>query len=242
VENLENGARLSLLMDQPVTARAGIETGSPEPVAAVDAGAVVTPGQLTLGRAGIDGLYDEAAALCSDGNVAAGIAKLTELIERDPGHVRGRQLLATVLVQNGDSREAANILDAGLRQRPGVWQWAQLRAQLAVDGGAPVLAHEILARSPPPLADQPDYHAFLAAVQQRIGRHADAVKNYRAVLGQRPERGVWWIGLGISLHALSRDTEAGIAFRRALSDASLTPQLRDFAQSRLASVAITPAS
>jgi MSHA biogenesis protein MshN len=236
LDNSGSGARLNVIMDRSEAAEVEAAVPSAERPADYPV-AVVTPGQMTMGPAGSDALYDEAAALCSSGKVAEGIAKLTELIGKDPAHVQGRLLLATTLVQNGDAREAADKLDAGLREHPEIWQWAQLRAQLAVDAGASLLAYEILSRSPPPLAEQADYHAFLAAVEQRIGRHGEAVNAYRSVLGLRPQRGVWWIGLGISLHALARDREAAVAFKNALSDQTLTPQLRNFAQARLASIA-----
>ena len=183
-----------------------------------------------------DRLYQEGAELCRKGNVAAGLAKLSEVLALEPGHVGGRRLLATELMKEGDTRQAASILDAGLEKSPQIWQWAQLRAQLAVNAGDPETAFRVLTISPPPLAEQPEYHALLAAVQQRTGRHAEAVSTYHSVLGQHPERGVWWMGLGISLQALERTREAGFAFSRALDDSSLTPQLRSFIQNRLTSL------
>ena len=183
-----------------------------------------------------DRLYDDGAELCRNGNLAAGLAKLAEVLVREPGHVKGRQLLATELMRQGDTRQAASMLDAGLEKYPHIWQWAQLRAQLAINAGDTDHALAVLTKAPPPLAEQAEYHGLLAAVQQRAGRHDAAVVTYHAILGQRPERGIWWLGLGISLQALERSREAGFAFMRALEDKSLTPELRSFVQGRMNSL------
>jgi Tfp pilus assembly protein PilF len=183
-----------------------------------------------------DRLYQEGAELCRNGDLAAGLAKLAEVLARDPGHVDGRLLLATELMRQGDVLQAASILDVGLEKFPQIWQWSQLRAQIALNTGHTDRALEVLLLAPPPVTAQPDYHALLAAVQQRAGHHAEAVSTYHSVLGQHPERGVWWMGLGISLQALERTREAGFAFNRALEDSSLTPQLRSFIQDRMTSM------
>jgi MSHA biogenesis protein MshN len=222
--------------------------GTPSPLEAVSdaaAGApdVVTPEnpgnmeiQPSRNHRAVDRLYQEAAQLCRDGKLAVGLAKLAEVLAQDPGHVDGRQLLATELMQQGDPRQAAAILDAGLANFPRTWQWAQLRAQIAVNSGETERALAVLSVAPPAVAEQPDYHALLAAVLQRVGRHAEAVNTYHSVLGRKPERGLWWMGLGISLQALERTREAGFAYGRALEDASLTPELRSFVQGRMTSL------
>ncbi|OGT83899.1 MAG: hypothetical protein A3H91_05005 [Gammaproteobacteria bacterium RIFCSPLOWO2_02_FULL_61_13] len=234
METLDNGARLQVQLAgiEPTSATAA--DSKVESPALPASAAVVEHGQLTRNPTNPDRLYTEGAALCGNGNVAACLAKLTELVALDPGHVAGRQLLATTLLQHGDAGQAATNLDAGLQLFPHIWQWAQLRAQLAVNAGDPELALGMLTRAPPLLAEQPEYHALLAAVQQRTGRHDAAVGTYHGILAKRPDRGIWWVGLGISLQALERTREAGFAFSRALEDASLTTELRSFVQGRMA--------
>ena len=237
LETLDGGARLHVQLAGGETASAPADYTKMESPAPPVSKAVVEHGELTRSATSADRLYEQGAALCGNGNVAACLAKLTELTALDPGHVTGRQLLATMLLQHGDPGQAANVLDAGLQQFPQIWQWAQLRAQLAVNAGDPEQALSILTKAPPPLAEQPEYHALLAAVQQRTGRHDAAVGTYHGILAKRPERGIWWMGLGISLQALARSREAGFAFQRALDDASLTRELRGFIQARMEALA-----
>ncbi|MBI1732540.1 MAG: tetratricopeptide repeat protein [Gammaproteobacteria bacterium] len=231
--------RVALSFPDGSAAQSGAEAENPEPPEPEE----VTPGipgafQIQPARAvnDADRLFDEGARLCHDGEITRCLAKLTDVVAQDPGHVAGRRLLATELVKQGDAVQAAAILDTGLEKFPRVWQWAQLRAQLAIGSGETGRALAVLISAPPAVADAPDYHALLAAVLQRAGRHGEAVNTYHSVLGRHPERGVWWMGLGISLQALERTREAGFAFLRALEDKTLTPELRTFVRGRMASL------
>src|SRR5579885_3546730 len=69
-------------------------------------------------------------------------------------------------------------------------------------------AIELLTRDAPSPADDPDYHALLAALLQRAGRHGDAIVSYRRLLSVRPQNGLWWMGLGISLSASGQRQQA----------------------------------
>jgi len=81
-------------------------------------------------------------------------------------------------------------------------------------------------------ANQPEYLALLATLYQRAGRQADAVETYRQALGQRPQEGRWWLGLGISLEAQKNWTAAGEAYQRAKASV-LDPKLARYAEQRL---------
>jgi MSHA biogenesis protein MshN len=56
---------------------------------------------------------------------------------------------------------------------------------------------------------------------------------YQAALALAPRSGVWLMGLGISLQALGRNSEAQIAFRRARASDMLTGELQAFVDQRL---------
>jgi MSHA biogenesis protein MshN len=47
-----------------------------------------------------------------------------------------------------------------------------------------------------------------------------------------PQNGVSWVGLGISLEALQRRTEAADAFRRAVATGTLTAEVKNYAEQR----------
>ena len=90
-------------------------------------------------------------------------------------------------------------------------------------------AHDLLARYAGRAANDAEYHAFDAAVLQRLGRHQEAVAGYQAALKLAPRTGLWWMGMGISLQAENRDADALGAFQRAKSVGGLNPDLVQFA-------------
>ena len=58
-------------------------------------------------------------------------------------------------------------------------------------------------------------------------------RSSRAALRLKPDTGVWWLGLAISLQAAHRSPEAQDAYRRAKSTNNLNPELAAFADQRL---------
>lgn len=82
-------------------------------------------------------------------------------------------------------------------------------------------------------ASNADFRAFRAALQQRMGRHLEAIEEYRAALAVSPGMGQWWIGLGISQQAQAHSKEALESFRRAKGAGNLTPELISFVDQRI---------
>ena len=73
----------------------------------------------------------------------------------------------------------------------------------------------------------------LSLLLQREGKHAEAIKHFRAALRKRPNFGVWWVGLGISLQATNQPAAALDAFRRAKAGGNLHPHVAALADERL---------
>jgi MSHA biogenesis protein MshN len=82
-------------------------------------------------------------------------------------------------------------------------------------------------------ANDAEYHAFDAALLQRLGRNKEAVTGYQAALKLAPHAALWWMGMGISLQADNRDADALAAFQRAKSTGGLSPALVAFVDQRL---------
>jgi MSHA biogenesis protein MshN len=86
-------------------------------------------------------------------------------------------------------------------------------------------------------AAQPDrdpaFHAFAAALYQRLGSHKEAIEQYRTALRLAPSAGVWWVGLGISFAATDQSKNAMEAFKNAKAAGNLSPDLVAYVDQKL---------
>jgi len=144
-----------------------------------------------------------------------------------------RQALVGLLLENKRIDEAQQYLQEGLNLNPDRFTYALLLARIQVERGDLQGAHDMLSKHAGSAAGDADYHAFDAALLQRLGRHKEAVAGYQAALKLAPRSGVWWMGLGISLQADSRNADALGAFRQAKSVGGLTPDLLAFIDQRM---------
>lgn len=175
--------------------------------------------------------YRRALLVLEDGRVTEAIATLQAALKIDPRHEASRQTLVGLLIEARRPDEAMRQLQAALTLDARQPSLAMLLARLQVERGGPALA--TLMRTLPHAAGNGEYHAFLAGVLQREGRHREAAEHYQAALRTAPGNGVWWMGLGISLQAEKRDAEAVAAFWQALGSGTLSPELTAFVERRL---------
>ena len=136
---------------------------------------------------------------------------------------------AVALLEAGDAAGAESLLREGLESAPGDAAMARVLGHILLSRGAAAEAVGVLRPAAPAVEADPDFHALLAAAEQRNGAHADAARRYRALLATSPGNGAWLVGLGISLQALGNAQEAADAFLQALADPSLPAPLHDFA-------------
>ena len=177
--------------------------------------------------------FRKATLLLNQGRVAEAIDGYKSSLTQDAGHVAARQALVGLLLENRRIDEAQQFLQEGLNLNPDRSSYAMLLSRIQVERGDLQGAHDLLARHAGSAANNADYHAFDAALLQRLGRHKEAVSSYQAALRIAPNAGVWWMGLGISLQADKRDAEARDAFKRAKSAGGLGPDLVSFIDQRL---------
>ncbi len=180
-----------------------------------------------------DMAFREASALLQRREAGAAETRLRQALRLDPRHVRARELLAGVLIKTSRSREALGVLESGIRQVPGHAVFPKLYARILADQGDVTRAVTVMEQGRPEIGRDPAYHAMLAALYQRIGRHSDAAHVYRKVLDLFPDQSVWWMGLGISLEAGGDVEEALAAYRRARLGEPLSPKLRRFVDGRI---------
>lgn len=179
-------------------------------------------------------IYQGALAHLRRGDEGRAGELLAEALALYPAHLGARLARAAHLSRRGEAAAAEALLREGLAQHPGDVRLAKPLARLLADRGAAGEALEALETAAVSGAGDAEYHGFVAALQQRQGRHAEAVKGYGQALRIRPEEGIWWMGLAISLAGEGRSGEALQAYRRALADASLSANLRRYIAERIA--------
>lgn len=177
--------------------------------------------------------FRKASELLNQGRVAEAIDGYKLALQQDAGHAAARQALVALLLENRRIEEAQQFLQEGLNLYPDRYAYAILLARIQVDRGDLQGAHDLLNKYAGSAANDAEYHAFDAALLQRLGRNKEAVTGYQAALKLAPHAALWWMGMGISLQADNRDAEALDAFRRAKSAGGLSPALIAFVDQRM---------
>ena len=177
--------------------------------------------------------FRRAVNLVNQGRIAEGMDGFRRALEIDPGHEAARQTMVALLLEAKRVDEAAVSLQDGLAVDTGNTGFAMLLARIMVESNDISTALFVLQRHAAPPDRNPDFHAFAAALYQRLERHKEAIEQYQAALRLAPSAGVWWVGLGISFQAVERRKDALEAFTRAKSAGNLAPNLLEFVEQRL---------
>ena len=154
-------------------------------------------------------------------------------LEDAPGHIGARQLLVRQLLEQRANDQARAELKAGLQQRPAQLNWATWLTRLELERGNVEAARATVDQGLPHAEGQADFYALAGAVAQRQGKPGDAADFYRNALRLKPAEGRSWVGLGLALEAEGHAPEAREAFRRALAQEGLNPELTALAQRKL---------
>lgn len=208
---------------------------SPEPIAAADG----TPGAIDkqmrevapYERAEI--AFRKGVAQIQEGRANAAELEFRDALKQDPSHIGARQALLGLFLDSGRNNEAEQLLRKTLAVNPRQPRHAMVLARLEVERGDVTSAINTMVGVLPYVKTDPDFHAFLAALLQREGRHREAVDYYRAALRGTPGNGVWMMGLAISLRASNQSAEAQDAFQRAIESKQLSPELQEFVERQL---------
>lgn len=206
--------------------------GAPKAVAGAPAAAAsARSGRVETAAQRAENAYRRALASLEDGRVTEAMSQLEAALKADPRHEASRQTLVSLLIEAKRPDEAIRQLGAALALDPRQPAMAMLMARLQVERGSPGI--DTLLRTLPYAAGNGDYHAFLAGMLAREGRHREAAEYYGVALRTAPQNGVWWMGLGLSLQAEKRNPEAAGAFRKALDSGSLSAELQGFVERKL---------
>lgn len=164
------------------------------------------------------------------------VMMLTMLLEAHPVFHPARELLINLLLEQGNLVKAEKILQAGLSFDSNYSPFVELKAKMLVNAGKVNKALELLQRAAPPIENNPDYHAFIAALYQRQGQSLLAAKLYEQLLSVEPNKAIWWMGLAIALESQGNESEAREAYMHANNGAGLNPELRAFVQTKINSI------
>jgi MSHA biogenesis protein MshN len=179
-----------------------------------------------------ENMYRDAVQRVRQLRTADAEQQLRSALALDPKHVHARETLAALLVEQGRWLEAEALLEEGLGLRPDQVSFGFLLARLYVEQGRDTAGLQMLERLRPHAGGDADFTAFLATLEQRTGRHADAIGHYQQATSARPAEGRWWAGLGISLEAENQRDAARAAYERA-SALALDPRLAEYVAERL---------
>lgn len=181
----------------------------------------------------VDDEYKQAINYASLGQDAEAITLLTEIVEKNPAFMPARKMLASLLVVQGDTDKAQEVILTGLQQKPFYPDLILLKAQILVDQDELKEALALLQLSPPPINENPKYHAFIAALYQRLNEPNLAENLYEKLVKAHPHNSTWWMGLGIARESLNKNKDALIAYKNAMDKENINPELRDHLQTRI---------
>ncbi len=177
--------------------------------------------------------FRKGVAQIQEGRANAAELDFREALKQDPSHTGALQAMLGLLLDSGRNNEAEQLLHKALEINPRQPRHAMVLARLEVERGEVAGAINTMVGVLPYVQSDPDFHAFLAALLQREGRHREAVDYYRVALRGVPGNGVWMMGLGISLRAANQSAESRDAFQHALESRQLTPELQEFVERQL---------
>jgi MSHA biogenesis protein MshN len=177
--------------------------------------------------------FRNAVARLRQGRVVDAEAGFRAALKEDRSHAGARQALISLLIDAKRNADAEEVLREALTFNPRQPRHAMLLARLELERGDTASAARTLEAARTYAGLDADYHAFLAAVYQRLERHERAVEFYASALAVAPGNALWMMGLAISLQALQRNDEARDAFRRAADSRTLNADLQAFVESRL---------
>lgn len=193
------------------------------------------PRHLTVAQQS-DQVYRDAVRDLQNRHTSAAVKKLNTALALDPANMDARELLAGVLLRQGNEAGARTLLEEGHSRALNYLPFTMMLAHLYLDGGDAARALSLLEAARDTAGDDPDYLAFLGAMYERAGHNGKAAQAYSQAVAARPQAATWWLGLGIALEADKQWADARRAYQRARNTRRLTPDLDRYAATRLAAL------
>lgn len=178
--------------------------------------------------------YQNALAAAAANNYFSAIDQLNALVSKSPDFMDARVTLAALLIDQGFKSRAKKIIDDGLAINPDYSALIELKARLLTSEGKNNEALSLLLTNAPTLTDNPDYHAFIAALYEKTNNYKFAAAVYKQLLSINSQNGNWWFGLGVALDKSGASKQAMNAYTKAIDSSShLNPETLAYVQTRL---------
>jgi len=158
---------------------------------------------------------------------------LQQALVAESGHIKARELLSGIYIKQGRWIEASELLREGLTYSPEHLTFSKLYARALMQLNQDAQAIAVLKKYAPAVKSDPNYFAILAALYQRQNQHGHAADLYARLVSVNPNKGVWWVGLGISLEATGRKQDALQAYGHARKTGNLHNEVARFTDNRL---------
>ncbi|ALO45160.1 tetratricopeptide repeat protein [Pseudohongiella spirulinae] len=172
----------------------------------------------------------------ADGQRLTALQTLDQFVYNNPSAHQSREMLAKLLIQQGEPVRAMQATELGLMISPNHAGFKKVKARLLIDEGRAAEAILLLDEFPPSAAADPEYHDVMATALLAGQEFERAAQSYRTLLQQDQTVGRWWYGMAVALESQGRTTDAVVAYERALQQASLSSGLRQNSQRRLAAL------
>jgi len=178
----------------------------------------------------------EALTLWQQGQQSTALEALSAFAAANPQAHQSREMLAKLLLQQGEMIAAMEQADIGLGIQPDHYGYKKVKARVLMAAGVPGEAADLLGLRAPSLAGDSEYHELLAASRLAGRKYAEALVSYQALSSSAPLDARWWYGVAAAQDALGSSFEAVQSYERALQLGGLTPALRENSQQRIASI------
>lgn len=177
--------------------------------------------------------YQTALLNAETGHYQLAIQNLYALLKMDVEYKDARVSLAALLIDQDKIADAQKLIKQGLLQTPDFTPYIELKARIYALQGKYKLALHTLQNASPNLEENPEYHAFIAAMYERNNQFALAATLYKRLLANNANNSRWWFGLGVSLDKQGLQKDALDAYKRAGAMGHLSGESQTYLQTRL---------
>ncbi len=176
---------------------------------------------------------DTARQAYSRGDYDAAARQLAELARAQPNDREVARWLARAQLAAGERAALRAWLEPRIGEFSQPTELRMLLARAMMEDGDVASATQMLAKAPPSVREDPDYHALLAAGYQQTGEWQRSAQVYRTLLGYNARSAAWRLGLGIALDQMGQAEDAARNYTAALALPDLDESSRRYAELRL---------